>query len=300
MYERKLEKMDFDCIIPTAGRECLLLRRTIPYLINNLQPDKVYIITKKIFFSYFIGLSKEIKDKVVLLDEDSIIEGVCFETIKRYLIKYGHNPKMAGWYYQQFIKMGFAFSKFAKEYYLSWDADTIPVRKISFFDALGNPYFTTKDEFHNPYFVTIKKILGIDKVIPKSFISENMIFSKVIMKHLISEIDPSANFSLHWCEKIIAAIPRGNNNGFSEFETYGTFSFKNYPEKYTLRELRTYRDAGKEYTRLVSKQMFNELALQYDMISIEYRDNPKTLVGYYMILCKMIQRGGNTLLMKYV
>ena len=61
----------------------------------------------------------------------------------------------AGWYYQQFLKMAYC-NHCDNEYYLTWDADTIPLRPISMFHSSGAPYLFTKTEYMASYFKTLK------------------------------------------------------------------------------------------------------------------------------------------------
>jgi len=276
--------MDFDCIIPVAGRDCLLLRKSIPYIQKYIRPETIYIITRKSYFVYFIGINN---DRIVLLDENELIVNIDFLKVKTLLQNAKYSPKNTGWYFQQFLKMGFSLSKYAKSFYLSWDADSIPVRPINFFDENGSPLFTMKEEYHKPYFITLKKILNIDKLTTKSFISENMIFKSEIMIDLIDKIDKSILYGESWCEKIIMSLPSNKNNSFSEFETYGNYVMQYYPKLYKMREIRTFRNAGLIYTRFISNKIIHELSDGYEMISLEHRHNPKYPVRIIAITQKI-------------
>ena len=61
------------------------------------------------------------------------------------------------------------------EYYMVWDGDTVPCRKIEMFSKeTDQPYLDLKHEYHPEYFDTMGKILpGFRKVIERSFISEH-------------------------------------------------------------------------------------------------------------------------------
>lgn len=277
--------MLFDCIIPTAGKDCLLVKKIIPLIIKFLSPDKLYIITKK---SYFIYFRNKTNKKIILIDEDQLIEGINYLTISCLLEKINYTTKNTGWYYQQFLKLGFSLSSFANKYYLSWDADTIPLKPISFFSETGTPYFTMKEEYHKAYFITIKKILGLNKICEKSFISENMMFDSEIVNKMIYDIECSNVQGENWCEKIINSMPANMNNSFSEFETYGTYVLSKFPNSYYFRELKSYRNAGFYYSRFINEKKLINLSKNYDMISLELRNNTKFPIREITFFYKII------------
>ena len=278
--------MKFDLIIPTAGKDCFLVRKTLKLILEHLIPENIYIITKAQYFIYFKYLNQGIKDKVIIIDEDILLENINYSVISTYLKNVDYNTKNTGWYYQQFLKMGFALTGYASRYYLTWDADTLPIKRIDFFNKYGTPYFTLKDEFHKPYFITIKKLLNLEKSIGESFIAENMLFDVQIMKKLISKIEQSTILGNNWCEKIINVLPANMNNSFSEFETYGTFVLNYFPQEYELRTLRAFRNCGQYYSRMCSIKKLEQLSSEYDMISLEHRDNPKYPIGFFSLAQK--------------
>ena len=78
-----------------------------------------------------------------------------------------------------------------------------------------------------------------------------------------------------WFEKVINAAPADEKNGFSEFETYGTYCHYNYPDCFILKELRTFREAGNVYSRSISKRKLRKLSRKYDTISLESWSTPR-------------------------
>jgi hypothetical protein len=186
--------------------------------------------------------------------------------------------KNYGWYLQQFLKMGFALSLYAKEQYLIWDADTFPLKQLCFYEN-GKFLITAKTEYHLPYFKTMHKLFGLDKIADYSFIAEHMIIDVDIMKKMISAIMQSDIPGSTWHEKIINALDVKEENesskfAFSEFETYGTFCLKYYPEIFVTRNLRTFREAGKLYGRGVTEKQLQSLSEQYETASFEARYAP--------------------------
>lgn len=155
---------------------------------------------------------------------------------------------ITGWYYQQFLKMRYAYLC-EQDYYLVWDGDTIPCRPFSMFhEESGIPYLDLKKEYHEEYFITLSRLFpGLEKCIESSFVSEHMLVKRDIMKHLIEDIESRHDIKgeSFW-EKILRVIPpeRIQENGFSEFETYGTYVCARYPEAYRIRNWHSFRQGG--------------------------------------------------------
>lgn len=147
--------MNYDVIIPIATKDAFFIHRTIKYILMNLkEAGFIYIISNRKNFKFLKTVVKK-NTHIVLLDENELLEGLTFQSVKEVLLKYNAG-QMTGWYFQQFLKLGFAKSKYAKTYYLSWDADTIPLGSICF-EQDGKLVFDVKKEFHKPYFVPLQK-----------------------------------------------------------------------------------------------------------------------------------------------
>lgn len=87
------------------------------------------------------------------------------------------------------------------------------------------------------------------------------------MKELISKI--SFNTTTPWPVNILKQIRQEAEGGFSEFETYGTYISHFYPDLYTDRVLRTWRNAGYVFGRNISDKDIDSLAIDMDIISLE-------------------------------
>ena len=196
-----------------------------------------------------------------LIDENSLVSGFSFDAVRDYLLKHPNvSPDRVGWYFQQFLKFAFAQTEYCGEYYLTWDADTLPTSQIYFFQD-GHPLFTAKTEYHVAYFHTLEKLLGMGKTAPFSFIAEHMMFCKEVVLELIEAINCSPVLGDSWFEKIINACDFKADDGsiFSEFETYGTFCCLKRPDLYQVRQLNTFRCAamlcGRHITDYVMKAL---------------------------------------------
>ncbi len=270
--------MKYDVIIPVAFKDYSFLKKSHPYLCANLGAEHIFILTKG-KMAHYLPLEIKKDPLFVVLDEDKLLDGLTFEFIHSIIKTQGREHTNTGWYFQQFLKMAFALSNYCKnEYYLSWDADTIPVKKIKFFNDNDHPYFTMKSEFHKPYFDTMEKLIGLNKINPFSYIAEHMIFNKNIVKELICKIE--AGNEVHseiWYEKIMNAIPPEivSTNSFSEFETYGTYCLKYHPDMYEERSMNGFRLGGLIQGRFVSERILHEFSgYDYSVVSFEIYHRP--------------------------
>lgn len=271
----------FNVIIPVAYKDFAFLQKTIKYVAMNIKPQKIFVIIDKRLESY---LPKGIRndDLVEILDENNLIKNVSYESIRNLMVKHGLPAKRTGWFLQQFIKLGFSFSAYCNtEYYLSWDADTLPLRPIDFFTQNGKPMFTKKKEHNQAYFDTLEKLLSFKKYADYSFIAEHMMFSKNVVAAMLNDIEHSSVNGVTWYEKIINATDSTNVNSFSEFETYGNFCLNHYPNMYATQVLNTFRKAGYIAGRFISDRKLNYMSFDLDTASFELGDYPSGIEKYF-------------------
>ena len=272
-----MDNNTFDVIMPVIYRDYAFLKKTVKYVKKNLLPAHIFIITDE-RFKRFLPAQILNDSQCIFIDENKLLDGMTFLSIKKMFKELGRNEIRTGWYYQQFLKMAFALSDYCdKDYYLSWDSDTIPLRNISFFDESGIPFFTMKTEHHEPYFETLGRLLDISKFNSRSYISENMMFKKSIMIDMINRIQSNHNLKgKTWYEKIVyALVPESVSlMGFSEFETYGNFCFNYYPDSYIERTLSSFRAGGLIQGRFISDKLLEQLSFDQDIASFEIYDRP--------------------------
>ena len=266
----------------TAQHSTAQLCAVIPSVPNDI--DKLlrkteiffkYIPIKKIYIVGPVGISERIisehDSRLIFINENEFVD---VPRIRELYSLRALQPRRAGWYVQQFIKMQFA--KFVKDdYYLIWDSDTIPLKPVELFDEHFRPFFDMKTEYHESYFDTLSKILpGIHKVTESSFISEHMLIKKEYMCELIDEIEANKNLEgTNFQERIINAIAAENlpRTGFSEFETYGSYVTVRHPDSYAMREWHSLRCGKRFYTdsSLIDEENRLWLSTNYDAISLE-------------------------------
>lgn len=272
-----MDEKSYPLVIP-------VILQDLPTVLNNIQYYLAYLPINKVFF---IG-PEEIKPhlptkrKYFFINENDIVD--ISKLNKTFYDLCDERTKMSriGWYIQQFIKM--AFSMYCEdEYYLLWDSDTIPTKRVEMFSPEGKPFFDCKSEFHKPYFDTIKRLLpSIGKEIKESFISEHMLVKTHLMKELIHEIELNQYIrGDNFMEKILYAISPMviGQSGFSEFETYGSYVVKSYPEFYEIRKWNSLRWGSFffENKKMLDWQL-DWLSKYYNAVSFE-KNQDVTLIG---------------------
>lgn len=265
----------FDVVIPTGVKDVAFVPRVVDFIDRCLEDmEHVYILTAK---KNFAKIKRKIPANVpyTLIDENELLPELSLLTVANILKKCSPNRTLsAGWYFQQFLKFGFARSKYSKDYYLSWDADTLPLAPISFFEN-EHLFFNPKSEYNPNYFRTIERLLGYGKQTEYSFIAEHMMFSKNIVCEMLAEIEKNNVEGITWLEKILCASDLDNSMpAFSEFETYGTYCSVNYPGLYKPRYLNTFREAGYICGRKISENKLRIMSFDLDTASFEMGHAP--------------------------
>lgn len=271
----------FEVVIPIIKADVDRVLITMPYILKNLPVKRLVIVA-----------SEEVRQclpddpRIKFINEDQMETGMNAKYIKNLIkqiaeddtIEGWYANKIFGWYFQQFLKMSYA-KICEEEAYLVWDADTIPLVPISFYDQGNNKYiFTLKSEYNKPYFETMKKIITppLEKLQKESFIAEHMIFRKDIMCDLLHNIEKNSQINgQYWFEKILYSVGKSDimNFSFSEFETYGNFAMKYCPEAYQTRTLTSLRE-GRTYLGLhPTKNELTWAAKSFDIVSFERWDN---------------------------
>ncbi len=273
-----MSDIHFDTLVVITPQDVTRLIKLYPRLVDNISYGRICFVGAK-EVGEIVCADENIGDKVSFVEENSLIPfsevHECISKKMEGILAGRQLPRgITGWYYQQFLKMQYALVC-KDEYYMVWDGDTIPCKKINMFQIeSGKPYLDMKHEYHAEYFETLGKILpGFRKVIERSFISEHMLIKTEIMKSLIAEIESNSAIegSCFW-EKIINAIPaeKIQDSSFSEFETYGTYTAIRFQDVYKLREWHSFRQGGTFFNiDTISDRDFNWLAKDFDAISFE-------------------------------
>ncbi len=259
--------MKTDIIIPIkTSLVPLVIEKTIPAILSYVPHRKIYVITRNDNFS---TLSNAFSQKIELLDEDKIIEGLTLKKVQEYLEQKKANPKRAGWYFQQFLKLGIAQLDTISNQYLIWDADCVALRKLPPFMQENTVFCDTTDEYNKPYFDTIENLIGIKRQVNYSFISEHFVFDKKIVLTLLNEI--SKDIKPNWWVDILDKVnPKELSlSGFSEYELYGNYLAKYYPNSFAVRNLKKTRNGVYLLGQKPSRLGMALFSLFFDCISFE-------------------------------
>jgi hypothetical protein len=139
------------------------------------------------------------------------------------------------WYKQQYIKI---LQNITIDNYLVIDSDIIINKKIDIFSENKPCFFIGRNQFHKPYFIFINKLLNINKVYNKSFISEIMYFKRNIINDILKSIDVDHKEFFNKSVKILNDM--NEDSGMSEYEMYGNYVVKNYNNIYNFKTIKTH------------------------------------------------------------
>lgn len=107
----------------------------------------------------------------------------------------------------------------------------------------------------------MKRLLDLERQVDFSFISEYMIMDKSIVNEMIHKIEQRNE--CYWIEAILKCINELDRfgSGFSEYETYGNYIFKNHQDLCGTLRLKTIR-RGKDVFggKVPSKRELDEFA----------------------------------------
>jgi hypothetical protein len=142
-----------------------ILNRSIPQ-INRFYDDPEFSI---ICPNSAVGLfSKELQGfpNIKIIPEDTLIsfDNFSIRANAYFTAKTGktYTGTRLGWYYQQVLKISFLIEQQAADLpIVMWDADTIMLSEIEFFNKNRSVLYGSLLEFHQPYFQSLMPILGV-------------------------------------------------------------------------------------------------------------------------------------------
>jgi len=187
-------------------------------------------------------------------------------------LKKNNNQKMYGWYLQQFIKITES-AKYKEDVpILIWDSDTIPLRPLQFINSDKTLNFYVSNEYHEPYFNTIKKALQYEKIIPQSFIAQCIPLYSRHSQKLIEKLGGNEK----WIHKIMDSLDLSSNCSFSEYETLGTFIAHNEPKVINLCVAPWKRDGYRDvFIKGSITEAIKVNSFEYAYVAIEKADRSK-------------------------
>ena len=190
---------------------------------KHVRPDQVWVIVPDAAASMF----EEISDANDLVVPESKLSGGFFEQLRDHLACIGQSKRL-GWYLQQFLKLAALRESSDLERVLLWDADTVAVRRLPFFSKGGSVIVYPSHEYHLPYFRAIDALLGLDRVVDFSFVSQCFPITGSAIRMFWDHVEQHSEKDF-W-EAVVSAIQWDEGAGFSEYETLGTFLTHAFPE----------------------------------------------------------------------
>jgi len=267
----------FDIVVPVGLAQVNISIKTIGSLLSLYRGHRLFIMTKSMIFNYLRSYLDS--SDIFFIDEALVIKDWSIENNKEYFLGRVNDVSRSMWYYQQFLKVAAAFIDYISDNYLIWDADSVCLRELSFFDSQGKIKMAYTSEYHHPYFRTIYNVLSVGKVVSASFISEHMLIKKAYMKEMVKDISAS-QVTMPWPKIILENISNVDliGSGFSEYETYGTYLASKYPDSFVMRKLFTLRTGSKLLGHNPTKlQLLICRFFGLDYISFEQGPSPSAL-----------------------
>lgn len=280
-------KNSFDCVIPVARRDRFFVEKTISYITENVSPARIVLIANIDCLDRLKKYLPKFDTEILVLDEDSIVKNLNSGNLLTELQTKFPDCKSSGWYLQQFLKMGYCNSVHCRGDYLVWDADTLPINPVKLFNNNNDPLIYLNEAFRVEYFNTVHRLLGLKKILDKSFIFEFMFIRRVFMQDLIIDISKLTNTDREWFNVILDNTEPREFNSFSEYETYGTYVFHNNPNHYKISHLNKNRHAARDLTRLASSKRIQDMTTKYDVLSFEHQMHAFSTIGAIDFIVKV-------------
>jgi hypothetical protein len=263
--------MIYDAVVCVAPQHKNIALKAIRSLHLFARPRRILIVTAQKNFPFFenaLGTRLPIR----LIDEDKIMDGLTLHNIQEYFNRRIGWSDRAGWYFKQFLNMSMANFPNTAEYYLIWDSDTVLLQPLTFFSPDGRVLVNPKTKIHKPYFELIRKILGIEKQVDFSFVSEHFMINTCHMKELVGDIARQTSGKMSWFELILNSLDDQDlyGSGFAEYETYGNYIAFKYRNSFQCRPLKSIRNGAKYYGTNPSKyDFFNLMMAGYAFATFE-------------------------------
>lgn len=271
-----------EVVVLLENSELITFQNTFKFIKEKLNNNKIVVIAKENLKKEIYKIDKDIR----FVNEDFLYENLCLERVRKEVKEICGIERRAGWYFQQFLKMAYAFRCEEKDY-LIWDSDTVPTKAVQVYADDKIPYLDYKKavKYDEEYFRTLSVLFPDMQLNRKnvSFITEHMLINVQIMKELINTIEKNEKIKgkIFW-EKILNAVrcEALNLSGYSEFETYAAYVLNYYPNEYKLRQWINLRN-GKFYFGLnISEKHLWWICNIFDAVSIEGFDKNVKLITW--------------------
>jgi hypothetical protein len=196
-----------------------------------------------------------------------------FNSLRAFLPK--NQVHQYGWYLQQLIKLAAIQEMSEEQIALIWDADTVPVQPLEFMNKNNQLIYYQGTEHHQPYFDCIKQLTGLEKIVNFSFIAQCFPIRVEWLHRFFGELEKK--HATTWNKAILSQIDFNGGNGFSEYETLGTF-ISHYYENQICYSERPWLRLGNSligHAAFLDDYIHKNKPIKYDFISFEKWDRIK-------------------------
>jgi hypothetical protein len=247
-------------LILAAAKDINIIEDTLNSVLKNLKSKSYYLICDESIYIKLI--TSKFNSKVFIIRERIFLKHSQIKSINNL-----KNKTLIPWYMQQLIKLEFCSRSRNRDIILIWDGDTIPSKPINFFVNKKMVYYVS-NEYHLEYFISIKKLIGLNKKIQHSFVAQCFILRAEWAKMMIKVIQARTN--KYYFDSIISNANSSPKQNFSEFETLGTFINKYFFYEYQVSFSKWLRYGFSIYGS--PKNMFKK-SIDFEFVSFESWDN---------------------------
>lgn len=239
--------MKFDLVIFSAPKDFNKLRYTYESL-EKIEDEinKIYCFCPELPKEKIDGIEYVLDDEIIQYDFD----------------KFNVNVKKS-WIKQQCMKL---FQEITIDDYFVIDSDVYINKKLKIYQNNKPTFFLGRNQFHVPYFVYLKQIMNLKREYNHSFINEMMLFKREVIEEMLKDFSGNRIDFMDRTSEIL----NGDNILMSEFELYGNYTYKKYPELYNFEQKKTHLNG--KHTRWENNEL--ELYLEsykskdYDILSM--------------------------------
>ena len=236
MLRPKINTVFSTCI----RRDSEIWKVASPLIIDHIDATRYVVIVPWEDVELFSSISPS---RYEVWCEDKLLDQVNVELIRKVLPE--SKSMRAGWYFQQIIKIAAILTLEDEQIGLIWDGDTIPLKRMKFFDGHKLIYRTGvhTPKIHEPYFTSIEKLLGLKRGHDHSFISQCFPANREWIIDMCCLIEQ--RLGIPWWKGVLKSAQESDSfSGFSEYETMGTYISHHYSEFMSIEGGRYYRPAN--------------------------------------------------------
>lgn len=278
----------YDAVLPVGPSSAKMARHCAAALLRFLEPERIFVVG----CPQVLATTRRWRlPRIELVEEDSLVPEITLQILRDMQSAAGRNPDRAGWYLQQFIKMGMALREDLHEHYLVWDSDTVLLRPLDFFTPDGRVLISFRAlPVMDSYRILAEALLGEPIPGADSCIREQMMIRKSWMREMLERIEATGKDGQSWAIRVMSEnLSRAQPEqwfqlmrktyfrnyggiwdfGFSEFETYASFLRLHHADDIAFRKVHSHRAGASDFGFNPNRFDFEYLSHDFDYVSFE-------------------------------